>query len=46
MISYCIIDAETGEIVHGGMTYNEAIHFREKLFNSAAYVIQEEEGTN
>lgn len=41
-MSWCIKDAETGTVIHGGMTYNEALLFREKCHNSDSYLIEKE----
>lgn len=41
-MSWCVKDAETGEVAHGGMSYHEALFFREKCANSDAYIIESE----
>lgn len=41
-MSYRVIEAETGEIIAGGLNYHEAECFREKFRNSDSYFIEDE----
>lgn len=43
-MSYRILDAETGEIIHGGLTYAEAESFREQCPDPSLFVFEDEEG--
>lgn len=42
-MSYRILDAETGEIIHGGLTYAEAESFREQCPDPSLFVFEDEE---